>query len=154
MNRIRIAVVFTIALTCGGGLAYGTYSYLQQVPTRTIEVATLPIVVATANLPLGTELRAEDLTVASWPEAWAPEDAFVSASDLVGRGLIDSVVRGEPILVGKVADPGGRRRSSADYPGGHARGVGAGQRGHRRRRLRAAGHAGRRARDGQSDRQA
>ncbi len=105
MNRIRIVVVFTIALTCGGGLAYGTYNYLQQVPTRTIEVATLPIVVATANLALGTELRAEDLTVAAWPEAWAPADAFPSASELVGRGLIDSVVRGEPILVGKLADP-------------------------------------------------
>ena len=70
MNRIRIAVVFTIALTCGAGLAYGTYNYLQQVPTRTIEVPTRPVVVATTNLALGTELRADDLTVTAWPEAW------------------------------------------------------------------------------------
>ncbi len=106
MNRIRIGLVFTIALTCGGGLAYGTYNYLQQVPTRTIEAPTRPVVIAAANLALGTELKADDLTVAAWPEAWVPADASPSADELVGRGLIDSVVRGEPILAGKLADPG------------------------------------------------
>src|SRR3990170_4545843 len=34
MNRARIFIVFVIALLAGGGLAYGTYDYLQNVPGK------------------------------------------------------------------------------------------------------------------------
>ena len=127
MNRIRIGLVFTIALTCGGGLAYGTYNYLQQVPTRTIEAPTRPVVIAAANLALGTELKVDDLTVAEWPEAWVPEDAFTSADEIVARGLIDSVVSGRAHFGRQAGGSRGRRRPSADHSRGDARGVGAGQ---------------------------
>jgi len=103
MNRVRILMVLVVALMAGGGLAAGTYSYLQNVPVKTVSVPTRPVVIARANLALGTELRAEDLVASPWPEGSIPEGAFSDVSQIVGRGLIASVVTHEPILPGKLA---------------------------------------------------
>lgn len=103
MNRVRILMVLVVALMAGGGLAAGTYSYLQNVPVKTVSVPTRAVVVARANLALGTELRAEDLVASQWPEGSIPEGAFSDVSQIVGRGLIQSVVMHEPILPGKLA---------------------------------------------------
>jgi pilus assembly protein CpaB len=103
MNRVRILMVLVVALLAGGGLAAGTYSYLQNVPVKTVSVPTRPVVVARANLALGSELRAEDLVASPWPEGAIPEGAFSDVKQVVGRGLIVSVVQHEPILPGKLA---------------------------------------------------
>ncbi len=103
MTRMRILTVFLVALIAGGGLAAGTYSYLQNVPVKTVTVPTRPVVVANANLSLGSELRADDLTTIDWPTSAVPEGAFDSVAALVGRGLIASVVRHEPVLPGKLS---------------------------------------------------
>jgi pilus assembly protein CpaB len=103
MNRVRMFTVFLIALVAGGGLAYGTYSYLQNVPVRTVTVPTKKVVVANADLSLGSELSADDLTTLDWPASAIPEGAFDNPTALVGRGLISSVVHHEPILPGKLA---------------------------------------------------
>ena len=60
-------------------------------------------VVANAALTLGTELGRDDLTTVDWPASAVPEGAFDDTATLVGRGLIASVVRHEPILAGKLA---------------------------------------------------
>jgi pilus assembly protein CpaB len=103
MNRVRLLTVLFIALVAGGGLAYGTYNYLQNVPVKTVTVPTKKVVVASANLSLGSELAADDLTMIDWPASALPEGAFDNSAALVGRGLIASVVRHEPILPGKLA---------------------------------------------------
>ena len=103
MSRVRIFTVFLIALLAGGGLAYGTYDYLQNVPVKTVTVPTKRVVVANADLALGSELRADDLSTLDWPASALPEGAFDNPGALVGRGLITSVVRHEPILPGKLA---------------------------------------------------
>jgi pilus assembly protein CpaB len=103
MNRVRIFTVFIIAIVAGGGLAYGTYDYLQNVPVKTVNMPTKRVVVANAALSLGSELRPDDLTTVEWPASAVPEGAFDDPKTIVGRGLIDSVVRHEPILPGKLA---------------------------------------------------
>jgi pilus assembly protein CpaB len=103
MNRVRILLVLVVALLAGGGLAAGTYSYLQNVPTKTVSMPTRPVVVARANLALASELRADDLTTVQWPEGSVPDGAFSDPQQLVGRGLIAAVVQHEPILPGKLA---------------------------------------------------
>ena len=40
MTRVRIFTVFLVAIVAGGGLAYGTYDYLQNVPVKTVTVPT------------------------------------------------------------------------------------------------------------------
>jgi len=103
MNRVRILLVLVVAVLAGGGLAAGTYSYLQSVPVKTVTTPTRPVVVARADLALASELRADDLTTVQWPEGAVPEGAFSDPQQLVGRGLIAAVVKNEPILPGKLS---------------------------------------------------
>ena len=106
MNRTRVLVVLLVALMAGGGLAYATYDYLDNVPVQTVSVPTQPVVVAQADLYLGAELTASDLRVVEWPTSSVPAGAFDDATQLTGRGLVLSVVRHEPILPAKLAPEG------------------------------------------------
>jgi pilus assembly protein CpaB len=103
MARIRIFMVLVLALTAGGAFAYGTYRYIQQAPAAGEGVPTKPVVVAAVNLELGAELRPEDVRILEWPAKSVPASAFGSADQVVGRGLIQSVVENEPILPSKLA---------------------------------------------------
>ena len=106
MARIRIFLVLVLALTAGGAFAFGTYRYIQQVPAQGEGIATKPVIVAAVNLPLGAELRPEDLRIVEWPAKAVPAAAFGSADQVVGRGLIQAVVENEPILPAKLAPEG------------------------------------------------
>lgn len=106
MARMRITLVLLLALAAGGGLAYGTYSYMQNVQVTTVSLPTRPVVVAAADLELGAELRADDLRVVEWPESAMPMGAFSNADEIVGRGLVMPVIQNEPILPMKLAGKG------------------------------------------------
>ena len=73
--RNRIFAVLAIAILAGGGLAYGTYNMMNNQPVKTVSMPTQPVVVAAANISLGTELKKEDLTVANFPAGQVPEGA-------------------------------------------------------------------------------
>ena len=102
--RSRIFAVLAIAVLAGGGLAYGTYSFVSNQPqAKPMKTATHPVVVAAANLQLGAELKADDLVVVAFPEGKAPEGTFSNPSEIVGRGLVVPIVKNEPILAAKLA---------------------------------------------------
>ena len=66
--RSRIFAVLAIAVLAGGGLAYGTYNMISNQPVKTVTMPTQPVVVATNDLALGTELKADDLKVVNFPQ--------------------------------------------------------------------------------------
>ena len=101
--RNRIFAVLAIAVLAGGGLAYGTYNMMQPKPVVTQTIETQPVVVAAADMFLGQELKPEHVKVLSFPKGQAPEGAFAQPQEVAGRGLIVSVVKGEPILPAKLA---------------------------------------------------
>jgi pilus assembly protein CpaB len=101
--RSRIFAVLAIAILAGGGLAYGTYNFIQNQPAAATAAPTQPVVVAAADLQLGAELKKEDLQVIGFPAGKAPEGTFSKVSDVIGRGLIVPVVKNEPLLAGKLA---------------------------------------------------
>ena len=101
--RNRIFAVLAIAVLAGGGLAYGTYNMMSNQPVQTVAAPTQPVVVASSDLNLGIELKGEHLKVLSFPAGQAPEGAFAQPQEIVGRGLIVSVVKGEPLLPAKLA---------------------------------------------------
>ena len=103
MARMRVILVLLVALAAGGGLAYGTYNYMQNVPVKTVSMPTRAVVVAAADLELGAEVRADDLRVVEWPASSVPNGAFERPSDIVGRGLVMPVIQNEPILPMKLA---------------------------------------------------
>jgi pilus assembly protein CpaB len=101
--RSRIFAVLAIAILAGGGLAYGTYNFMQSQPVKTMTAPGQPVVVASADLQLGAELKKEDLQVVSFPAGQVPAGTFAKPSDVIGRGLIVPVVKNEPILNAKLA---------------------------------------------------
>src|SRR3954453_9044918 len=101
--RSRIFAVLAIAILAGGGLAYGTYNFIQTQPGTPVAAPTQPVVVAAADLQLGTEPKKEDLQVVGFPAGKAPGGTFSKVSDVIGRGLIVPVVKNEPLLAGKLA---------------------------------------------------
>ena len=101
--RSRIFAVLAIAILAGGGLAYGTYNFMQNQPVKTVNTPTQPVVVASADLQIGAEVKKEDVTVVNFPAGQAPQGSFSKPSDVVGRGLIVPVVTHEPILAAKLA---------------------------------------------------
>ena len=101
--RNRIFAVLVIAILAGGGLAFATYNFVQGKPSTTVAAPTEPVVVAAADLQLGSELKKDDLQVIAFPKGKKPEGAFSSPGEVIGRGLIVPVVKNEPILAAKLA---------------------------------------------------
>jgi pilus assembly protein CpaB len=101
--RNRIFAVLALAVLLGGGLAYGTYNAINAQPVKTVSAPTQPVVVAAADLSLGAELKKEDLAVVNFPTGQAPAGTFAKPSDIIGRGLIVSMVKNEPVLPAKLA---------------------------------------------------
>jgi pilus assembly protein CpaB len=104
MARRRIFMVFVLAITAGGALALGTYNYVQQLPAaNAAAVPTQPVVVAAADLQIGSELRREDLKVIDWPASAAPQGVFTTLDEVIGRGLVMPLIENEPVLPMKLA---------------------------------------------------
>jgi pilus assembly protein CpaB len=103
MTRVRIFAMLAIALTAGGTLAFGTYNLMKPGAEKVVAAPTQPVIVADADLALGDEVKAESVRVVQWPLGAAPEGAFARTDDVVGRGVLASVVRNEPLLEAKLA---------------------------------------------------
>jgi pilus assembly protein CpaB len=101
--RNRIFAVLALAILTGSGLAYGTFNAINAQPVKTVTAATQPVVVAAADLALGSELKKEDLTVVNFPLGQAPEGTFSKPADILGRGIIVPIVKNEPVLKAKLA---------------------------------------------------
>ena len=98
MTRMRVLIVLVLALTCGGGLAFATYNYVQNVPTRTVAIPTRPVVVAASDLQIGAALDKRSVRIIDWPANAVPKNAIGDPAEVVGRGLIMPVLENEPIL--------------------------------------------------------
>jgi pilus assembly protein CpaB len=103
MARMRVFIVFALAIGVGSVFAFATYNYVQNAPKGGQAVDTVPVVVAAADLELGAELAADDVRVIEWPAGSAPAAAISNPEEVIGRGLIMPVVQNEPILPMKLA---------------------------------------------------
>ena len=105
MARMRVFLVLLLALTAGGALAFGTYNYVSNTSSSSPAAAipSKPVVIAASDLPLGSELTADDVKVIEWPASSVPAEAISDPKEVVGRGLLMPVVQYEPILPLKLA---------------------------------------------------
>jgi len=100
---MRITLVLLLAIAAGGGLAFGTYRYMQNVPVKTVSLPTKPVVVAATDLELGAQIRPDDLRVVEWPESAMPAGALSAPDEIIGRGLVMPMIQNEPVLPMKLA---------------------------------------------------
>jgi len=105
MSRSRFLVLAVIALTLSVAITYLTYRLLAD---RAAPDEFVNIVVASADIPLGTRLELEDMRLSPWPESLPLEGRLEEADlgQLVGRGTIYPISMNEPILESKLAPVG------------------------------------------------
>ena len=103
MARMRVFMVFVLAISAGGALAFGTYNFVQNTRPRTVSIPTRPVVVAAADLDIGAELRRDDIRIIDWPANAVPAGAIGDPKDVIGRSIVLPVIQNEPILPMKLA---------------------------------------------------
>ncbi len=103
MARMRVFMVFVLAVTAGGALAFGTYNYVQHQPGKVVSIPTRPVVVAAADLDIGAELTREDIRIIDWPANAVPANAIADPKDVIGRGIVLPLIQNEPILPMKLS---------------------------------------------------
>jgi len=96
-------VVVGIAVTVASLASFGVYRVIQDIPVREVPIATVHTVVARQALPVGIRVRAADLKVVPWPESNPVSGGFTDIDDVVGRGVVASVVENEPLTERKLA---------------------------------------------------
>jgi pilus assembly protein CpaB len=109
---ILAAVAFVVAL----GVTFFTYHALRdrlQPPNDMSQ-----IVVAAQSVSLGSRLTEADLRMAPWPRAVPLEGSFQKISDVVGRGVVISMIPNEPVLDSKLAAKGSGAGLTAAIPDG------------------------------------
>ena len=81
-------------------------------------VASTKVVVAAADIQLGSRLNSQMLKTVDWPAGSIPTGAMAKAESLEDRVVKTSILRGEPILEAKLAPVGTKGGLSAVIPEG------------------------------------
>ena len=104
MARMRVILVLLVAIAAGGGLAYGTYNYVQNVPAQRRAVADAAGG-RRRDRPRGWLGPPASRTFASSSgrPSSVPAGVFEKPDDVVGLGLVMPVIQNEPILPMKLA---------------------------------------------------
>src|SRR5271163_660343 len=101
MNRTRLLMIGAVALALGGFVSLFVYKNLQgRVPT--IE-AGADVVVAADDIQVGARVEEHDVRIARFPASGLPAGAYAKRSQVLGRGVIIPLSRGEFILPSKLA---------------------------------------------------
>jgi pilus assembly protein CpaB len=105
MKQHRTLIVMTIAVITAGVAALGVYQAIQHMPVRKVEMETVPVVVATHALALGTRLTTDDVKVVAWPSRTQVPGAFSNVPAVVDRGVIAPIGPNEPVTTMRIAGP-------------------------------------------------
>ncbi|MGA2206835.1 MAG: Flp pilus assembly protein CpaB [Terracidiphilus sp.] len=104
MNR-RLTTILFVAMLIAGVCAWLVYRIVSVRIGGAKPVATMRVVAAARDIPLGSVLTAADLatmTLAGTP----PKGAIMKPEDAIGRGVITQIAQGEPILDSQLAGLG------------------------------------------------
>jgi pilus assembly protein CpaB len=101
----RTLIVMLVATATAAVAAFGVFQAIQRMPVRQVEIATVPVVVATRALPVGTRLTTDDLKLAAWPSRTQVPGAFADVKQVVERGVIAPIGLNEPVTASRVSGP-------------------------------------------------
>jgi pilus assembly protein CpaB len=120
MFRQRPLLILALALASAivAGFAAVRYSEQQPGPAIARDDASVQVVVAARDLPVGHMLAEADLQTVSWPGRTLPAGYVSQASAAVGRGLITTVRMNAPILEADLAERGSGAGMPIIFPEG------------------------------------
>ncbi len=108
MTRPKAVIVVAIlALVFAGIAAWLTFSYLQGETDKTKAVQPQSIVVAAADIPIGSAISEPQLKVTSWPKDSIPPGSAPDPKILVGRVAIRPISRGDAVTEQKLKPKAG-----------------------------------------------
>jgi pilus assembly protein CpaB len=102
MNRNRLLLIGIVALALGALVSFGVYKNLQSTSSRNTQPGS-DVVVAAGDIQVGAKLSDGDVKVVHFADDSIPPNAFRSKSEVVGRGVILPISKGEFVLPSKVA---------------------------------------------------
>ena len=115
MNR-RVQMILLSAFLIATVCAYAVYRVVGSHLVAS-QPKTTSVVVAAADIPLGSVLRDTDLGAVEIGGA-LPEGAIVNKQQAIGRGVTSNLYKGEPILESRLAAPGAGGGLAATIPPG------------------------------------
>lgn len=105
MKQHRTLIVMIVAVAAAGVAALGVSQAIKRMPAPKPEMETVPVVVASRPIPIGTRLTPDDLKVVAWPAKTELPGAFATVPALVDRGVIAPIGLNEPVTTARVAGP-------------------------------------------------
>jgi pilus assembly protein CpaB len=101
MNRTRLLMIGVVALALGAFVSLFVYKNLVGRPA-TVE-AGADVIVAADDIQVGSRVEEHDVRIARFPVSGLPPGAFTKRSQVMSRGVIIPISRGEFILPSKLA---------------------------------------------------
>jgi pilus assembly protein CpaB len=101
MNRSRLLMIGGFALAVGLLVSFTVYNKLRLSSGGGERVA--QVLVAADAIEVGTKVEQHDIRAVSLPQSAVPPGAYTSASQVLGRGAILPMSKGEFLLPGKLA---------------------------------------------------
>src|SRR3984885_2118739 len=101
MNRTRLLMIGVVALALGAFVSLFVYKHLQARPS-TVE-AGADVIVAADDVQVGARVEEHDVRIAKFPASGLPAGAYTKRSQVMGRGVIIPIAKGEFILPSKLA---------------------------------------------------
>jgi len=105
--NLKTWLLLLVALLTGGAAALGVKSifFVEEEPTGEVAAPgeTTPILVANVDLPVGSELTAQNVRLTLVPEKEIPREPTLAFSDAVGEITTRDLKAGEPISLFDVA---------------------------------------------------
>jgi pilus assembly protein CpaB len=102
MNRTRLLMIGALALALGVVVSLSVYKNLQGKGPSTVE-AGADVIVAADDIQVGARVEDHDVRIAKFPASGLPAGAYSKKSQVMGRGVIIPVTKGEFILPSKLA---------------------------------------------------
>ena len=102
MNRTRLLMIGALALALGAFVSLLDYKNLQGKGSSGVEAGT-DVVVAADDIQVGARIEEHDVRIVKYPSSALPAGVSAKRSQVLGRGVIIPIARGEFILGGKLA---------------------------------------------------
>jgi pilus assembly protein CpaB len=102
MNRARLLMIGALALALGAFVSLLVYKNLQGKSPSNNE-AGAEVMVAADDIQVGARIEEHNVRTATFPAAGLPAGAYSKRSQVLGRGVIIPIAKGEFILPSKLA---------------------------------------------------
>src|ERR1700722_9825467 len=101
MNRTRLLMIGALALALGAFVSLLVYKNLQG--RGPVIEAGADVVVAADDIQVGARVEDHDIRIARFPAGGLPGGAYIKKSQVLGRGVIIPISKGEFVLPSKLA---------------------------------------------------